>query len=284
MRTIGFQVSAAIASKDAGRADDEALSRITGVILDPGFRYPILPESAAEIVDLASHEEVAYRRVDEVIRSEPIIASRILAMANSARFRPEVPILSLRKAMMLLGWSNLREVLWQVLADSQVFRTGDRPKMRQLRAHCTWVAHCTRMLAMRLGLDSEFAYAAGLLHDLGRPLTRQALVDCPELEVDASRESIIDALHPQVGERVAQAWNLPAIVVQTAGTHHRLERPGTDGLVWVVVAAERFGDHHGVAGRQGAIDPEDPLFARLNLSPSEVLELLAASAQLGGMG
>lgn len=275
-------MGAAIASSNSGSGED-ALSRVTGVLLDPAFRFPTLPEAAAELIGLASQDEVSYRRVDEVIRREPLFAARILAMANSARFRPEVPVVSLRKAMMLIGWGSLREVLWQILADSQVFRAGDRVMMRELRLHCTWVAHCTRMLATRLGLDGEFAYAAGLLHDIGRPLARQALMSCPDLEADAHREDIIDALHTQVGERVAQAWNLPSLLVQTAGSHHRLERPGTHPIVWVVAAAERFGDHHQIAGRTGPLDPEDPLFARLELSADEVLELLALSTQLGNI-
>lgn len=274
-------VGAAIAWRDAPKIDEEALSRVTRIVLDPGYRYPALPESATEILALASHEEVPYRQVDAVIRREPLVSARILAVANSARFRLDVPLISLRSAMMRLGWTTLREVLWQVLADSQVFHGPERAKLAQLRTHCTWVAQCTRMLATHLGIDTEYAYAAGLLHDLGRPLARQALLECPELRADAHRQDLIDALHCPVGERVAQAWNLPAVIVQTVGSHHRLERPGTDPLVWVVAAAERFGDHHQIAGRSGPLDPEEPLFARIGLSPPEVLDLLAASGRLG---
>lgn len=276
-------VGAAIAWRDAPEADAETLARVTRIVLDPAFRYPSLPESATELLALASHEEVPYREIDAVIRREPLVAARILAVANSARFRLDIPAISLRSAMMRLGWGTLREVLWQVLADSQVFHGPERTKLTQLRAHCTWVAQCTRMLALHLAVDTEYAYAAGLLHDLGRPLTRRALLECPELRAHAHRQDLVDALHAPVGERVAQAWNLPAVIVQTVGSHHRLERPGTDPLVWVVAAAERFGDHHQIAGRSGPLDPEEPLFARLGLSPPEVLVLLAASARLGAV-
>jgi len=259
---------------------DAFVARVTRTVLDPAFKFPTLPDSASELLELANAGEAGFRRVDDLVRRTPELAAKILGTANSARFRPAAPVCSLRQAMMLLGWCNIRDVLWQVLAETHVFRGNGRKQLRDVRTHAVFVAHATRVVAGRMGLDTDLAFACGLLHDLGRPMTRQALEQI-ETSIDGiDREPIIDCLHTSVGERVASSWNFPQTVARVIGDHHRSPRPGLEPLVLAVAVAERLGAHHQVAGREGELDASDPVFATLGFTTEELDAMIGESGQL----
>ena len=232
-------------------------------------------------MNLANSADVNFRAVDRLVRRDPILAARVLAVANSPMYRSQQEITSLRTAMMTMGWTVVREILWQVLAESHVFRGGRRKHFAGLRQHAVGVAHITRQLCRRLSCDSEYSFVCGLLHDLGRPLAMQVLAGHPEIAPspdDAAR--IVDALHTKVGERVAEVWGLPELVGTTARHHHdfddgvlRLEEPPR--MVQVVAAAERLADHHGIGRDESPIDPaQSPILSGLGFGPSDIEELI----------
>ena len=272
IRTIGVQVES---------AREEELAAVTSKLLDPAFKFPTLPAVAAEIMNLANSPDVNFRAVDRLVRRDPILAARVLAVANSPLYRAKQEITSLRTAMMTMGWNVVREILWQVLAESHVFRGGRRRKFAGLRQHAVGVAHITRQLCQRLSCDSEYSFVCGLLHDLGRPLTLQVFAVNPEIAPAAeSIDSVCDALHTQTGARVADAWGLPQMVKTTIQHHHdfddgvlRLEDPPL--MARIVAGAERLSDHHGVGRDENPIDPNNaPVLQGLGFSGSDIEELI----------
>jgi len=189
--------------------------------LDPAAAFPVLPAAVAEIMDLANRSDAQFRLVDRVVRHDPVLAARVLSVANSPLFRPPGPITSLRVALMRLGWTNLRSILLQAIAEAHVFPRGPRREIASARLHAVAVGHIHRHLAQLLGLDGEHAFACGLLHDLGRPMLYALLSanGAPALVKDRKTD-VVDRLHCHVGERVAKLWNLPDVVGRACRNHH----------------------------------------------------------------
>src|SRR5688572_15151183 len=77
-----------------------AIERITRRVLEASFRLPVLPAIAAELMGLTTQTEVNFRQVDKIVRGEPLLAARVLSVANSPMFAAGVPVISLRIAMM----------------------------------------------------------------------------------------------------------------------------------------------------------------------------------------
>lgn len=190
-------------------------------VLRPGTAFPILAGNVADVLKLSTRPEAAFRDVDAVVRRDPILAARVLSVANSPLYRPPTPITSLRTALIRLGWSHLREILMQAVAESHIFRHGPRRELSAARVHSVAVAHVHRHIAYLAGLDGEHAFACGLLHDLGRPMAYAALTDknAPPLTA-LERATTVDAIHTIVGERVARSWNLPDVVARVCRSHH----------------------------------------------------------------
>lgn len=205
-----------------GISFEPAVQRAASYLLHAGVTFPVLPGAVAEVMSLANSPEANFREVDRVVRQDPIVAARVLSVANSPLYRPPSPITSLRVAMLRLGWSILREVLLQAVAEAHLFRNGPRRELASARLHAIVLAHVHRHVASIVGFDTEHAFVCGLLHDLGRPIMLSLLGDAkaPKLEV-AQRTALIDALHCTIGEHVAQAWGLPEVVVRVCRDHHR---------------------------------------------------------------
>jgi putative nucleotidyltransferase with HDIG domain len=190
-------------------------------LLHSGVGFPVLPSAVAEVMALANSPEANFREVDRVVRQDPVIAARVLSVANSPLYRPPNPITSLRVALLRLGWSILREILMQAVAEAHLFRNGPRRELASARLHAIVLAHVHRHVASVVGFDSEHAFVCGLLHDLGRPLTLSLLSDAKAPKLDpAQRTVLVDALHCTIGARVAEAWGLPDVVIRVCRDHH----------------------------------------------------------------
>lgn len=261
-------------------AASATVARVTRMVLDPDFRLPTLPAVASEVMRLANCSEVTFREVDKVVRNDPILAARILSVVNSPVFRPSAPVVSLRNAMMLLGWNVLREVLWQVIAEAHVFRGTGKQQLRTLRIHSIATAHIARLVCHTVGLNTDHAFVCGLLHDLGRPMTLRTLVQNPRAPLTKAQDIVIDQVHTLIGQRVAETWGLPEEVVRCTGLHHSTET--TDPSVLSIRAAELIGYHFGLGDRQAPVDPKapDPVFTTLGLSDTDITHLIARADEL----
>jgi putative nucleotidyltransferase with HDIG domain len=282
---VGDSPAAADAAWPADLADlDPVAERVTRFALASDVVFPVLPTAVAEVIELANHGNAQFREVDRVVRHDPVLAARVLSVANSPVFRPPGPITSLRVALMRLGWNNLRSILLQAVAETHLFPRGPRREIASARGHAIAVAHLHRQLAQSLGLDGEHAFACGLLHDLGRPMlhTLLARADAPVLDNDR-RILVVDRLHCHVGERVAQAWTLPEVIVRTCRHHHDDVPSGSasrvDGAMLAI--SEALADRCGV-GSVPALAPEaaDALFGRLGLDDAELKALFDRAAEL----
>lgn len=236
---------------DAEQDPGEVARFVTSAVLASDFRFPALPAVAAEVMRLANASEVSFREVDAIVRRDPILAARVLAVANSPVYTPKPNVVSLRRSMMILGWQTLRDILWQVIAEAHVFRGGSRQALRNMRTHAVAVAQIAQCLARELSVDPEQAFACGLLHDLGRPLAYEVLRRQPEFRSARSQpRALIDAVHTAVGEQVALAWNLPASLADVMRCHHNPDtapRPESGpAMAELIAVAERLAKRHGL--------------------------------------
>lgn len=272
---------------------DDGLAELVGLaprveiaarhVLRPNAKYPVLSENIAEVMKLANHPEAAFRDVDAVVRRDPVLAARVLSVANSPLYRPPAPITSLRMAMIRLGWSHLREILMQAVAESHIFRHGPRRELVAARLHSVAVAHVHRHLAHLGGFDGEHAFACGLLHDLGRPMGYAALAEpgAPML-TPAERDSAVDAVHTIVGARVAQTWNLPDVVARVCRGHHETSDTAAISTVGTasIMLCEALVAPHQMASMPPppALTPEE-IAGKLRLSDMDLVALQAVAAE-----
>jgi putative nucleotidyltransferase with HDIG domain len=204
---------------------------------------PTLPSIAAEVLELLSDPSYSPDALERILRQDPSLTAKILKMANSAFYSPRYPVDSLRRATLLLGSREIRQIvlslsvvnLFRPVVGQTVF---DREKFWRHSAETAVLAQAflarLKVLAERdLGLEGDIVFCAGLLHDLGKivmdhyfhddfmktlELAQQNFIPSLEAEIE-----VFDADHTVIGTWLAQNWKLPANLTSGIRFHHHPE-------------------------------------------------------------
>jgi HD-like signal output (HDOD) protein len=219
---------------------------------------PTLPAYVFELSSLLSCVPVDLRRVCRVIRTDPSLAAQVIRLCNSAMLGLRGRVSHIEHAVILLGTERLRTL---VLTCSLVQHLGNLLSSADLQSfwqHSLLTATLSERCAFSLRyLETEQAYLAGLLHDLGvLPLLLLAAGSRdPKLapgsiawgeSVELERQQAgVD--HCLVGKCIGLSWNFAPQIIEVLEYHHRPQDARYDPtLVDIVVAADLVCQVHGV--------------------------------------
>src|SRR5512142_1533370 len=162
------------------------------------------------------------RRGAEILQQDPFLATRALRLSLGAKGGAGVEKITLGDAVNKLGPRGLKALL--VEASSQkVMLSRDAAIATTLRSvweHSVAVATLARdVLALSGHADSEAAYLAGLLHDVGKPVVASILLEAERQMTELYNRpwigceewiEVITQSHRAVGLALAEKWQLPA--------------------------------------------------------------------------
>jgi putative nucleotidyltransferase with HDIG domain len=193
---------------------------------------PISP-LAVSLLSLDHDSPNPGRDLTKIIESDPILAARVLGLANSVAFAGSVkPIFKVGEAITRLGTDTVLTAAFSQLT-AQWLRGACKHSDRSL-IHGLWLeylvtAHCAREIASRLSgeeVEVSLAYAAGLLHDVG---TIALLCVQPEpmsrfVRSGYDRNGPLHAgfvkAHTQLGAALLRRWRTPGDIATVASRHH----------------------------------------------------------------
>jgi HD-like signal output (HDOD) protein len=176
-------------------------------------------------------------------------------MANSAFFGMSRKISSISQALVILGF----DVVKGLVLTSSVFDMIQK-SMAGLWEHSIGCAAASGAVATFLGRDdAEEILVAGLLHDLGKvvlalnlpaemSLVQKKVAEGPVFFYEAENE-VLDFDHCDLGQWLAEHWNLPESLAEPMRLHHRPEKavlkPECVAIVHVadaIIRAKGFGN------------------------------------------
>ena len=229
----------AIAPGRQAKAPDagDLTASLQAAISAPTYRPPVLPAVAMEIVALSGQQEVELGEVVKLLEKDPVLAGRVLALAQSARYAARSPITTLRQAAVRLGLETLTNLVLQAGLELQVFRApGFEWFAERANRHATAVAHVTREVCRLTKVPGEHAFMAGLLHDVGLSACLLLFNERPEWRglPFASLAPVLDAVHADASGLLAHRWKLPDPLPAILASHHH---PVVDGAPQPVNAA-----------------------------------------------
>jgi putative nucleotidyltransferase with HDIG domain len=251
-------------------------------LLSSKLELPLLPTVVWEVMELTAADDVDIRRLSELIHRDQALAGHVLRVANSPAYMARMPIVSLQQAVSRLGTRALGEIAFAVSLQSRVFDVpGYEDEARNLWGHAVGAAAYAKEIARLRRSNVEGAFLCGLLHDIGKPVILQVVVDVQKakgLTLDpAAVSAIMEAYHTHVGSLIATEWALPPHVAESIAYHHDyLVAPTCAEAVMVTRLADCLSYH--------VLDPDifdeesirhHPVLTDLNLYPDAVEALLA---------
>jgi HD-like signal output (HDOD) protein len=240
----------------------------------PGF-----PEIVLRVRQVLADENVSAERVARVLGAEPLLATRLLRIANSAALNPSGKSVSdLRTAISRVGLDIVRSttVAFAVhqLRLAPSLRGLEKPLETLWQRSVLVASHCY-VLARRLtALNPDIAMLAGLLHGIGRLyiLTRASHHRALFADV-ATYQAIERDWHLGFAVALLEHWGIAGEIITAVGHSEDFARePGTTPAVSdVLIAAILMAVHQG---------HPDLLDARLqNVRPIASLKLNGALCQ-----
>lgn len=251
------------------------------VVAAPDYQPPRLPAVALELVQLSSNPTTAMAKVRALVQSEPLIAAKVLQLAQSAMYSRGTTIVSLDDAMARLGLQNLSDLFMQAAMTMRVFRAkGYEAPMDALRKHSVACAHLARLVCRRTGFPDEYAYMCGLLHDVGMAAGLLVFGDSKRGGAPPQYEEIrpsVEVVHAETSAVLGKAWALPVDVQLVLGHHHRFEIGGrAHPLAAAVCFADWLSTEAGLgAGHETNTEEARRAARELRLSEQDIRSLLA---------
>ncbi len=207
---------------------------------------PTLPPVATKALEVLRDQDAGPKEAAAVVEKDPVLAARVLRAATSAAFAAGTAKINLREAIARIGTRALKNILVEASAQ-QVFVSRNptiNNTMRALWEHSVAVAGLARdVLALVGGTDSESAYLAGLLHDVGKPVVATMLLEIERQLTEVHQRNWLDTgewldvvskVHRPIGVALAEKWQLPGAIAATirdSGEFNREDRQSLSNAV-----------------------------------------------------
>ncbi len=262
--------------------------QVTDDIRADRIKPPLLPSVATDLMTLTSNAEFEIPEVVGVIEHDQFITASLLKVANSAYYGRRAEVTNLQAAVMRMGVSNVRDLVFAIAFRSTILREEKyRLLMTTLWEHALTTASVTRKIIEFRSLDASHAFLAGLLHDIGKPTLVLSLMGIAK-ELEKRKQitfepqdyvpEMFEAFHVAVGGLIGARWNLPQVMRQAIEQHHEpdLDNDPT-GTVRAVYLADRLTNAVCGPNPEQCIEQieQEGVLERLDLGPLNLERLVA---------
>lgn len=256
---------------------------------------PTLAPIAVKLLQVTSASDSSAQDVVETLRGDQSMTAKILSVANSAAMGARGKVTTLDRAVVLLGFKAVRNVVltvkvFECLAADRAWATERHFDRTEFWKHSLGVACAARRLAARrrqLKIEPEEAFVAGLLHDLGKVALDNVFPKAYERIVTQAEEARTDLAdceravlgidHAVAGRHLAKRWGLPRVLQDVIWLHHVSAETLTDSvesaaLIALVQLANTLvrEQHIGQSGDYAFYEPATHLARNLGFAETEV--------------
>ncbi len=206
-------------------------------------QLPPFPAIALKALNLMAGRDTSLLELCDLIRQDPAFSTAILKIANSPLVAFSRDVTSVVQASMLLGFQRLKSIV--ITVGLKAYLEGPvAPLLQSCWQHSVACAMIAERAAGEGGLDRDFAYTAGIMHDIGRVAMVAAepklYAQVIEKETADPRDllprekELFGVDHSEAGASLVKLWKLPEAFREITSMHHNF--PGqVAGMTSVVV-------------------------------------------------
>lgn len=220
---------------------------------------PSLPAVVMELLSSIEQDDVDISVLAKKVSHDQALTAKTLRLANSSSSGLQVKVTTIQQAITFLGFQTTRNLI-TAAAVTGCFPSGRCPGFNDkgFWRHSIAVAACARALARRMRFNQDYAFTAGLLHDIGRlvlvtadPQAYAAVLEWHQRNdgrwQDAER-AVLGVDHVEAGVALAEHWNFSDTMRQAIAFHHAPDTPGAGFLAAIVHVADAIVHALDIAG------------------------------------
>ena len=190
----------------------------------------------------------------KIVVTDPILSGKILKIANSAYFGLQQKVNSIGQALMIIGLTNIKNLLYQegLLKTLNLKNDTQDAFVKSLWEHSFLTSiSASHIQNLFPGLDKGTVFTLGLLHDVGKFILRRFSlspgggkfqeISFSELSI-REEETLFGINHALLGRLAFEEWAFSDLMIKTVEWHHtpgfiEMERLGlgSDELKYLLV-------------------------------------------------
>jgi len=210
---------------------------------------PALSAVVTELLTSMDHEEVDVDSIAAKISQDQALTAKTLRLANSSFYGMQHKINSIQEAIAILGFRSVRTLITTTAITGSFTKSGANSfDYQSFWRHSIATAVCAKQLAGHVKANQDYAFTAGLLHDIGQLVlvTRytaqyeqaiQLRAEQDSYILDAERE-ILSTDHAAVGKVLTEYWKFPDDMQKTVANHHNVDMTSDSVLTAIVHIAD----------------------------------------------
>jgi len=193
---------------------------------------PSMPVVMVEVSKLLSNPLTSAADLGKVINKDQGLVTKILAVANSPLYGIPRRVSTIEFAIVILGFDHIKNIV-MALSMIEAFKRDDGKNWDNASywVHSLMTASAAKRIADELRYQrTGEVFTAGLLHDLGITIIQRyfnsefnaicGLVDSQEMRHLKAEEQVLGLTHQEIGQLLANRWNLPESLGETIAYHH----------------------------------------------------------------
>ena len=230
-------------------------------ILDHYIRQlPPFPATVNKVMEICRDVNTSPTDLTKVISLDPVLTGKVMQLINSAYFGLSREIVSLVRAVVMLGMNTVKNL---VLGATVMSAFGTSKNFRALNMDLFWkhslgVGVIAKLIAQKRNIDQKLLegyFIAGLLHDIGKiPLNSKFsdeyrnILGIPEKKPQPlfiSEKQLLGIDHAYVGNLIAKKWKLGEEISDTITYHHAPEtyQGVQNDILFTVILSDHFANN-----------------------------------------
>lgn len=219
---------------------------------------PPFPAVAMRVIALVNDNNVRMNQLAQVLGTDQALTAKLLRICNSAAIGYGHEVATVERAVVVLGLNQVRQLAFVTSVTStfgRPTRIDDGFDVDRFWQHNLAVALACEALAGKAGtgVTPAEAFAAGVMHDIGRLVLRQVR---PTEFAAALRTTEREGLslgdaellhtgfrHDDVGGAFGELWRFPKAMVRAIAGHHQ-PVASLDDLLGIVATCDLLADRH----------------------------------------
>ncbi len=219
-------------------------------------RLPAMPQILLKLLELCQSDGAGMAEMAKLIANDAGMTVKLLNVANSAAYNRGGQKAGLLQALSVMGADMIKTLVIgeSVLQAFNGFAGSANTDLRRFWKHALSTAVMAREIARALDYaQSEEAYLAGLLHDVGRLALLAAAPEDYALNFQAddndelciAETRTLQMTHLESGAWVVERWNLDSFMADAILYHHEpvARVDGAHALIRIVHLAHQLANH-----------------------------------------
>ncbi len=194
--------------------------------------FPALPMTVNKVMTVTGNPESSAQDLMKAILPDQSMCAAILKIANSAFFGLPGEVSTIEKAVIVLGFAEIRNIVIgkAVFSSFQSLTKNNKTNIRLFWEHSFTCGLAAKILAEHLGYSPSEFFIAGLIHDIGKlamlmtfPHDYSPLLELSEPNQSRSvikENEMFSIGHDDIGKRLLRRWLFPESLIMAVGYHH----------------------------------------------------------------